>query len=230
MLAVIALLIAVAVRWARHAGEFEAKDIARGMGALLFVGFAAVAVLQFARRLTGAEFGYLEQRFLLAQVTRWEWAVMLISLGVMLIAAAELSRTRRWVVLLPITAGLACSIFHWYDLIGAVSGVAASAIGYFTYGKPVNRKGAWAGILILGWVLAVVVQIAAPAAPNVAPRKNPARRPYRRMKNAAGSVDAVSARNCNASGNVASDLSSASARPTSAVTVNTSDTAVMNSA
>ncbi|WP_293676131.1 M20/M25/M40 family metallo-hydrolase, partial [uncultured Phenylobacterium sp.] len=167
LLGVIALLIALAVRWARHAGEFEAKDIARGMGALLFVGFGAVAVLQFARRLTGAEVGFLEQRFLLAQVTRWEWAVMLISLGVMLIAAAELSRNRRWVVLLPIAAGLACSIFHWYDLIGAVSGLVAGAVGYFTYGKPVNRKGAWAGILILGWVLAAAVQIAAPAAAYV---------------------------------------------------------------
>jgi hypothetical protein len=123
-----------------------------------------VAVLQFARRLTGAEFGYMEQRFLLAQVTRWEWAVMLISLGVMLIAAAELSRTRKWVVLLPIVAGLAASAFHWYDLTGAVSGVIASAAGVFTYGKPVNRKGAWAGILILGWILTAIAQIAAPAA------------------------------------------------------------------
>jgi len=164
LLGIIAVLIAFAIRWARHAGEFEGKDIARGMGALVFLGFGTVAVLQFARRLTGAEFGYMEQRFLLAQVTRWEWAVMLISLGVMLIAAAELSRTRKWVVLLPIVAGLAASAFHWYDLIGAVSGVIAGAVGFFTYGKPVNRKGAWAGILILGWILAVVVQIAAPGA------------------------------------------------------------------
>jgi hypothetical protein len=164
LLGAIALLIALSVRWARRAREFEAKDILRGMGALLFVGFGAVAVLQFARKLTGAEFGFLEQRFLLAQVTRWEWAVMLISLGVMLIAAAELSRTRRWVVLLPLAAGLACSIFHGYDLIGAISGVAAGAVGVLTYGKPVNRKGAWAGILILGWLLAAAVQIAAPGA------------------------------------------------------------------
>ena len=138
--------------------------IARGMGALVFLGLGSVAVLEFARRLTGAEFGYLEQRFLLAQVTRWEWAVMLTSLGVMLVAAAELSRTRKWVVLLPVAAGLAASIFHFYDVIGAVSGVIASAVGFFTYGKPVNRKGAWAGILILGWLLAVVIQVAAPAA------------------------------------------------------------------
>ncbi|WP_293905898.1 M20/M25/M40 family metallo-hydrolase [Phenylobacterium sp.] len=160
----VAGLLAVSIRWARHAGQFEAKDILRGMGALAFLGLGTVAVLEFARRLTGAESGYLEQRFLLAQANRWEWAVMLISLGVMLIAAAELSRTRRWVVLLPVVAGAACSVFGHLDLTGAIAGGLASAIGYVTYGKPVNRKGAWAGILALGLLLAVAVQIVAPGA------------------------------------------------------------------
>jgi hypothetical protein len=165
LLAVIAGLIALSIRWARHAGEFQPQDLLRGMGALAFIALGAVAVLQFARRLTGAEFGYLEQRFLLAQVTRWEWAVMLTSLGVMIIAAAELSRTRRWVALLPVTAGVACTLLAGQiDLMGAIPGALASVIGYFTYGKPVNRKGAWGGVLILGWILAVAVQIAAPPA------------------------------------------------------------------
>jgi hypothetical protein len=148
-------LLAFAVRWARQAGEFEARDIARGAGALVFLGFGTVAVLQFARLLTGAQFGYLEQRFLLAQVTRWEWAVMLTSLGVMLIAAAELSRTRKWVVLLPITAGLACALhLSGPDLIGLVRAWSPAPSASFVLRQAVNRKGAWAGILILGWILA----------------------------------------------------------------------------
>ena len=168
LLALIASLIAFSIRWARHAGEFVPQDLLRGMGALLFIGLGAVAVLQFARRLTGAEFGYLEQRFLLAQVTRWEWAVMLTSVGVMILAAAELSRTRRWIALLPVVAGVTCTLISGeIDLIGAVAGAVASAIGYFTYGKPANRKGTWGGALVLGWLLALALQIAAPQAAYV---------------------------------------------------------------
>lgn len=169
LLVATALLLAYAVRWARHAGEFAAQDILRGMGALVFLGFGTVAVLQFARRLTGVDFGFLEQRFLLAQTNRWEWGVMLLSLGVMLISAAELSRTRRWVTALPIVAGLGCTAFSFpqIDWIGVVAGVLGTGVGLLIYGKPVNRKGAWAGILTLGWILTALLQIIAPAAAYV---------------------------------------------------------------
>ncbi len=164
LLAVSGVLLAFAVRWARHSGEFPAVDLLRGAGAFAFVGLGAAAILEFARRLTGAGFGFLEQRFLLAQVLPWEWAIMLTALGFMMLCAAELSRTRRWVVVVPVAAGLACSAFGGLDLLGLVPGLLAGVIGYFTYGRPVSRKGAWAGGLIFCLVLTIVIQALAPAA------------------------------------------------------------------
>lgn len=158
-------LIAVAVRWARHSGEFPATDLLRGAGAFAFAGVGTAAILQFARVLTGAEFGYLEQRFLLAQAQRWEWAIMLTSLGFMMLAAAELSRSRRWVAFLPLVAGLAASALTGApDWIGLGAGALAAVIGWFTFGRPVSRKGAWAGGLAFCLVLSVVAQALAPQA------------------------------------------------------------------
>jgi hypothetical protein len=163
-----ALLLVLAIRAARLSGEFPAADILRGMGALAFGALGAAAVLQFARRLTGAEFGFLEQRFLLAQPLRWEWAVMLIALGFLMISAEELAqKRRRWVAVIPVAAGLACSAFGGFDMVGAVCGVLAGAVGFFAYGRETSRKGAWAGALILGLLMATLLQIAAPGAAYV---------------------------------------------------------------
>jgi len=164
LLFVIVALLAFAVRRARHAGEFPAADILRGAGALMFAATGAVAVLQFARRLTGADFGFIEQRFLLAQVTSWEWAVLFLSLGFLVLSAGALTRGRRWIAAVPVALGLACSAFGGFDMIGAVSGVLAGVIGVFAYGRPATRQGAWAGVLLSGLLLAVIAQALAPAA------------------------------------------------------------------
>lgn len=167
LIAVIAVLMAFSVRWARHDGAFPPSDILRGMGGLLFGGLTTVAVLQFARLLTGAEFGFLEQRFLLAQVQRWEWAIMLLSLGVIMLSAGDMARGRRWMIAIPLLAGLGCSAFGGFDLTGAVTGVLAAAIGWFIYDRPTTRKGAWGGALLLGLIIAIAAQIAAPGAAYV---------------------------------------------------------------
>lgn len=167
VIAVIVVLLALAVRWARHSGEFPAVDILRGMGALAFAGVGTVAVLQFARRLTGAEFGFIEQRFLMAQAAPWEWAIMLLSLGFLMLAAGDVARGRRWMAAVPLVFGLACSAFGTFDIIGAVSGVLAGVLGFFVYNRPASRKGAWAGALALGLVLTVILQVAAPGAAYV---------------------------------------------------------------
>ena len=162
-----AVLLAFAVRWARHSGEFPASDIVRGMGALAFAGVGTVAVLEFARRLTGAGFGFLEQRFLLAQSAPWEWAIMMLSLGFLMLAAGDMARGRRWMAAIPLVLGLAASAFGEIDWIGIVAGVVAGAIGVFVYSRPASRKGAWAGALILGLILAAILQIVAPGAAYV---------------------------------------------------------------
>jgi peptidase M28-like protein len=157
-------LLALSVRWARQAAAFPVTDLLRGMGGLLFAVLGSVAVLQFMRHLTGAQVGYLEQRFLLAQVTRWELAVMLTGLGVLLIAATELARGRRAAALLAVLAGVGCSAFGGLDVVGAVSGILAALIALVAFGRAPSRQGAWAGVLILGLILAIVVQVLAPTA------------------------------------------------------------------
>ena len=163
----IAVLLMFAIRWARHSGELPATDILRGMGALAFAGVGTVAVLEFARRLTGAGFGFLEQRFLLAQSAPWEWAIMMLSLGFLMLSAGDMARGRRWMAVVPLVLGLGASAFGEIDWIGIVAGVLAGALGVFVYNRPASRKGAWAGALALGLVLAVLLQIAAPGAAYV---------------------------------------------------------------
>ncbi|WP_296598944.1 M20/M25/M40 family metallo-hydrolase [Phenylobacterium sp.] len=162
-----AVLLAFAVRWARHSGEFPASDILRGMGALAFAGVGTVAVLEFARRLTGAGFGFVEQRFLLAQSAPWEWAIMMLSLGFLMLSAGDMARGRRWMAAVPLVLGLAASAFGEVDWIGIVPGVIAAALGTFVYNRPASRKGAWAGALVLGLILTVALQAFAPGAAYV---------------------------------------------------------------
>ncbi|HEX7886821.1 MAG TPA: M20/M25/M40 family metallo-hydrolase [Phenylobacterium sp.] len=163
----VAVLMALAVRWSRHAGEFPATDILRGMGGLAYAGVGAVAVLEFARRLTGAGFGFVEQRVLMAQSVRWEWAIVLLSLGFLMLAAGGMARGRRWIAAVPLALGLGASAFGDLDWIGIVAGVVAGALGALVYNRPASRKGAWAGALALGLLLTVVLQAAAPGAAYV---------------------------------------------------------------
>jgi hypothetical protein len=165
LLLVAAGLIALAIVRTRRSAAVPWLDVARGAGAGLFAVVGAMAVLHFARRATGAEFGYLQQRFLLAQVTRWEIAVMLLGAGFALTAAAELARGRRQIAFVPIFVGVASSAFGGFDPWGLGLGVAASVIALLAYGRPVSRPAAWAGVLILTAVAALIAQaLAAPTA------------------------------------------------------------------
>jgi hypothetical protein len=160
-----AALIALSVVRARRTAALPWLDLARGAGAGLFAVVGAMAVLHLARRATGAEFGYLQQRFLLAQVTRWEIAVLLLGTGFALMAAAEIARGRRLIALLPLAAGIASSLFGGFDAWGLGLGVAAAVIALLAYGRPVSRPAAWAGVLILTFVAALAAQaLAAPTA------------------------------------------------------------------
>ncbi len=168
VLALAAALLAWSVIQARRANAFPWLDMARGAGAALFAVLSAITVLHFARKVTGVDVGWFEGRFLLAQAGRWEVAVMLTGLGTVLLAIAETARGRRKSVLLPLAAGLACSGIAWsgghgLDPMGAGLGVGAAIIGALAYGRPVSRTGAWAGVLLLGLVLACVAQALAPA-------------------------------------------------------------------
>ncbi len=165
ILAVTAVLIVIGVIRGRRVEAFPWTDALRGAGALLFAIASCVAVLGFARAATGAGAGFMEQRFLLAQAARWETAVMLVGLGVLLMAAAELARGRRIVVLLPLLAGAGASVFIGeLDKLSLGAGVVATLLGLAALGRPVSRSGAWTGVLVTGLVAAAATQAAAPAA------------------------------------------------------------------
>jgi hypothetical protein len=156
------LLLAWSVIRARRIETFPWLDLARGAGGGLFAIVGGIAVLHFARRATGVAVGYMDQRFLLAQAPLWEAALMLTGLGVLLMAAAELARGRRKAALLPLVAGIGCCLFGGLDKMGLGLGVAAAVIGFIAYGRPASRPGAWAGVLLLGLVLAIAAQALAP--------------------------------------------------------------------
>ena len=162
-----AALIAFAVTRARRIEAFAWTDVARGAGAGLVAVLGACAVMHFARLATGADFGFLEQRVLLAQADRWELAVMLLGLGFVIFAAAELARGRRFIAMVPLAAGFASCAFAGFDKLGLGLGVAAAILALISYGRPVSRAGAWTGVLLLGLVVAVAAQAYAPVAAYV---------------------------------------------------------------
>jgi hypothetical protein len=169
ILIVSALLIAVAVVRSRRLEAFPWTDVLRGFGAGLFAVVGGCAVLHFARLATGARFGFLEQRFLLAQADRWEVAVMLLALGFLIFAAAELARGRLFIALAPLAAGLgSCALLALahggLDKVGLGLGVVAALLALVSYGRPVSRAGAWTGVLVLGLIAATAAQAFAPVA------------------------------------------------------------------
>ena len=167
ILAATAGLILFAARRARRIEAFAWTDVARGAGAGLFAVIGGCAVMHFARLATGASFGFLEQRFLLAQADRWEAALFLLGLGFLIFAAAELARGRRFIALVPLAAGLGSCAFGGLDKLGLGLGVAAAVLAVISYGRPVSRAGAWTGVLVLGLIVAAAAQAFAPLAANV---------------------------------------------------------------
>jgi hypothetical protein len=161
-LALSAALIGLGAWRARKA--FAAVDLARGAGAAVYLALLAAALLRFARRLTGADFGFLEQRTLLAQANRWELALLLIGLGAVLYVAAISGRGRSRIeaILLPLLAGGACSAFG-LDTPGLAIGGAGAAVGLITFGRPAGVAGSWTGLLLSALVVGIAAQVLAPA-------------------------------------------------------------------
>ena len=164
ILAGAAALLAWAMVRARQAQAFAWPDVARGVGGILFALTTGAAVLHFARKATGASMGFLDQRFLLAQAPRWETALFLLAVGVLLVAATELARGRRLVGLLPLAAGLGSCLLGGIDKVALIEGGLGLLLALAAYGRPAGRAGAWLGVLLTGLVAAIAVQAVAPPA------------------------------------------------------------------
>ncbi|HEX5378391.1 MAG TPA: M20/M25/M40 family metallo-hydrolase [Phenylobacterium sp.] len=166
VLLLIAGLGALGAWRAMQRGAFAWSDVARGVGAAVYLVLTSVALFRLARRATGAAFGFMEQRVLLAQAGVWEAALLLIGVGVVIYAAACAGRgsSRIQAALLAAVAGLAGLAFG-LDVPGLVVGGAAAVVALFAFGKPSGVAGAWTGVMATALAVAVVAQtLAAPAA------------------------------------------------------------------
>lgn len=160
-----ALLLGVAVWRARRAQAWAWLDFAQGLGVALYLLAGAATLLRLARRATGVDFGFQEQRPLLAEATRFEAGLLLVGVGLALYAASSLARGKMRLAAagLVLAAGAACSAFGGSDVVGLGLGVAGAALGALVFLRAANAPGAWAGLLTTGLIVAVALQVAAPA-------------------------------------------------------------------
>lgn len=158
-------LIALAVLRGRRSDDFRLVDAARGAGAALFTLVAGALLLHLARRATGVEFGFLEQRPLLARWAPWETALAALGLGLLLLVPNLLTRerVRLWLAGAGLCGGLLCLAFGGWDPVGLGLGVATAVVGYDAFGKPAALPGAWLGALLTGLVAGLALQVFLPA-------------------------------------------------------------------
>ena len=168
VLAIAGGLLILAGRRAKAAGErLRWQDGFKGAGLALGTALLAALLLHYARRWTGDGFGFIEQRGILATWATWETALLVFGVGATLIGPllAAVRPKRRWIApLLCLLIGLGCSLpgllVYGFDWLGAGLGLFAGLLFFIRGGVP--RNAAWAGVLSLGFVLAVGLQTFAP--------------------------------------------------------------------
>ena len=164
LLAAIAGLIAWAVVRARRAEELRWLDLIQGPGlTLLFLAAAALA-LHLVRRLTGIGVGWIEGRALLARFPLYEVAMAFAGVAAALLTlfARALGETRVATALVAIAAALAASAFGGLDATALVEGAIVLVLGFLMLGRGSDFTGGWLGLLVVGLLLALALQILAP--------------------------------------------------------------------
>jgi len=160
------VLLLIAGWRARRAGQVVGwRDGLRGAGGGLLVATSAALLMHVARRMTGAGFGFMEQRPLLAQWQLWETTLILLALAAVLLVALAQNSTlpRRWAgALLLLAVGGLSSLFGGFDMVGLGLGFAGALLVMLTLGRPVNRAASWAGLLLMGLVIAGLLQVFLP--------------------------------------------------------------------
>lgn len=167
------VLVAAAGLWffaVRRVAKFEpftAMGLLRGGAAAAGLALAVVPLGHLARRLTGAPFGFVSERPLLAQFGAYEAALIAIAAAAVLAAAFALDlgrpRGRFGLAAVPFLAGVGCSfLVGGLDLPALGCGTAAGLLAAFASHRPVPPWSGWTGAWILAFVAALLLQIAAP--------------------------------------------------------------------
>jgi hypothetical protein len=155
---------------ARRAMAFSWRDLWKGVGASFLVLVVAVELLEITRFATGARFGWMEQRELLARFPLFELAMFASGLAaVLLIAAAmaaEKGRRAGAAVALLLGLVLAALIGPGKPLFvpSLVMSLVGATLGYLTLGRSACVAGVWTGLLLVGLGASLALQIAAPTA------------------------------------------------------------------
>lgn len=165
-LAAILALMTVGIWRARRAGAFVLADVAKGVGAALYLILTSAALFMLARRATGSGLSFYEQQSLLAQVGLWEAALLLIGAGGLLFTTAAVGRGRMRLAAagLALAAGALCAALSGWNLIGFGVGGAGAVVALLTFGRPAGVAGTWTGVLALAVLAALALQIIAPTA------------------------------------------------------------------
>ncbi|HYD45921.1 MAG TPA: M28 family peptidase, partial [Phenylobacterium sp.] len=161
-----AALVAAATLRARKAGRLAWLDLAQGAAAGLYLLGLAVTLQHLVGRFASGGRVFLESRGVLARFDLFEAGVLAMALAALLFTGAMLARGRRRLVMaaLPLAAGLAGSAVVGFDLFGAAAGAATAVLALLVFGRPLERAGAWAGILLTGLLAGAAAQGAAPLA------------------------------------------------------------------
>ena len=169
VLAGCAALIGAGIVLARRRETVGGIDVARGVGAGLYLVALSGAALELARRATGVASGWTEFRPLLARFPTFEVMMLAAALAALLATAVLISRPRnRWLAAaLPLICGAAACLFGGFDMLALGLGAFGALIGAIGFGRPADLAGAWAGLLGLMLVVAGALQVFAPTAAYV---------------------------------------------------------------
>ena len=150
-----------------RAGRIEPipwRDVLKGVGAALLVAVGGALALHLTRHATGAGFGWMEQRPILARFPLFEIAMAAGGLGAILLIASGLAggRARIAGAGLCLAAGVAASLFGGIDIPALVMGAIAAVLALLLLGRPTGLAGTWTGLLIGALIAATALQILAP--------------------------------------------------------------------
>jgi len=162
-------LVGFGVVRARRDDGFAWIDLARGVGAALYLIAFAGAALMLVRAGTGVGSGWMGYRPLLARFPTFEVMMLAASLGALALTAAFAGRSKsRWVAAaLPLLCGLGACLFGGWTPVALGFGVAGGLLGVVSFGRPARTIGTWAGVLLLGLIAGVALQVLAPLAAYV---------------------------------------------------------------
>ena len=162
-----AVMIGAAAWKVRPKRRLPWRELLGGVGLGLYILFVSVALFELIRRGTGIPFGFTEQRALLARFGLYELALGVGGLAVTLLAFHGLRAGRFWIpaAALALVAGLGGGLLGGFNPVALGAGVLGAGLAFVLFRKPLHPWWAWFGLLALGLLLGVALQLAAaPAA------------------------------------------------------------------